>query len=198
MKGGETILWISSWRPRALCPFCARHWAVDGKYPGSPWLELEVALPGNVLMVRFMFGSGRFWWTRTPNLAAILDGGERELAFGSRSGIFGSVRVQFAFKLQMSKQWVDFYCGSIYYLKKYFTCLPKLPSEHRLPFFQPRTPDISKTVSFGKWKVDQSFESGQNRGLNYEGILWTKFTTYSKLQNFNQWGRVKRSEGEWR
>ena len=33
---------------------------------------------------------------------------------------------------------------------------------------------------------------------NYEGILWTKFTTYSKLQNFDQWGRVKRSEGEWR
>ena len=32
----------------------------------------------------------------------------------------------------------------------------------------------------------------------YEGILWTKFTTYSVLQDFDQWRRVKRSEGEWR
>ena len=32
----------------------------------------------------------------------------------------------------------------------------------------------------------------------YEGILWTKCTTYSVLQDFDQWRRVKRSEGEWR
>jgi hypothetical protein len=32
----------------------------------------------------------------------------------------------------------------------------------------------------------------------YEGILWTKFITYCVLQNFDQWGRVKRSEEEWR
>ena len=30
----------------------------------------------------------------------------------------------------------------------------------------------------------------------YEGIPWTKLTTYSVLQNFDQWRRVKRSEGE--
>ena len=32
----------------------------------------------------------------------------------------------------------------------------------------------------------------------YEGILWTKCTTYSVLQDFDQWRRVKRSEGKWR
>ena len=32
----------------------------------------------------------------------------------------------------------------------------------------------------------------------YEGILWTKCTTYSVLQEFDQWRRVKKSEGEWR
>ena len=34
--------------------------------------------------------------------------------------------------------------------------------------------------------------------LRYEGILWTKCTTYSVLQDFDQWRRVERSEGEWR